>query len=246
MMSSFRPDPMIRGRGFMPDRFEGESLRPPGFVGTVVEGTERAIPVGSDPSSAEAPEPEPSVVWTPERVEALEREAFERGVASGRKESDALERACAALEAGASGLRHARHERLLAHRALMLDLVAEIATAWIGRQLAVDRELLGRVIEQALERLRPLGPDRLLLCGEDAALLLEAAEERVEHWRSEHALELVEAPSLEPGEFRIEARQGSVDGRLESVRKRVRETLAEALGEETDRAEDDGAGGSAA
>jgi flagellar biosynthesis/type III secretory pathway protein FliH len=172
-------------------------------------------------------------VWTDDRIEALEREAFERGVASSRKESEALERACAALEAGAAGLRRTSHARLLAHRELMLDLAAEIATAWTGRQLALDRELLARVLDRALESVRSQGPDRLLLSVEDAASLLEAAEERVEHWRTDHRLELVEEPSLQPGEFRIEAHQGSVDGRRETVRTHLREVLAEALGEQT-------------
>ena len=242
MMSSFRPDPTITRHGFVPDRSAGGALRQPDFVGAAA-GSERSPSVGFDPSEVEAPESEPSVVWTDDRVEALEREAFEQGVASGRKESEALERACAALEAGAAGLRRTSAERLLAHRELMLDLVAEIATTWVGRQLALDRELLGGALDQALESVRSLAPDRLLLGVEDAASLLEAAEERVEHWRTEHRLELVEEPSLHPGEFRIEARQGSVDGRLDSVRTRLRDALAEALGEQTARVDAEGPGG---
>lgn len=255
MMSSFRPDPTTARRGFVPDRFEAGAPGGADFVGAMAEaGASSSIAASVDPSRVEPTRPEPTVVWTDDRVEALEREAFERGVASSRKQSEALERACAALEAGAAGLRRTSHARLLAHRELMLDLASEIATAWVGRELALDRELLGRALDQALEGVRSLEPDRLLLSVEDAASLLEAAEERVEHWRTEHRLELVEEPSLQPGEFRIEARQGSIDGRLESVRTRLREGLAEALsetlaedpGEQTARVDRDRPGGSGA
>lgn len=234
MMSSFRPDPAIVRRGFVADRFAAGASGGPGFVGAAAEvGASASVATAIDSSRADSTEDEPPVVWTEERIEALEREAFERGVASSRKQSEALDRACAALEAGAAGLRRASHARLLAHRELMLDLAAEIATAWTGRQLALDRGLLARVLDQALESVRSLGPDRLLLSVEDAASLLEAAEERVEHWRIDHRLELVEEPSLQPGEFRIEAQQGSVDGRREAVRTHLREVLSEALGEQT-------------
>ncbi len=243
MMSSFRPDPTITRRGFVPDRFAASVLGGQDFVAAAdTAGSSRSV--AADPSRAELPQDESSVVWTDERIDALEREAFERGVASSQKQSEALERACAALEAGAAGLRRTSHERLLAHRELMLDLAAEIATFWVGRELALDRALLVRVLDQALERARSLGPDRLLLSVEDAASLFDVAEERIEHWRVEHRLELVEEPSLQPGEFRIEARQGSVDGRLESVRERLREALAEALGEQTTRVDGDGPEGS--
>jgi len=183
-MSSFRPDATIVRRGFVPDRLAPGSPGEPGFLAAAARaGSPASVAVGRSP--AELPPHEPPVVWTEDRIAALEREAFERGVASSRKESEALERACAALEASAAGLRSTSHARLLAHRDSMLDLASEIATAWVGRELALDRELLARVLDQALESVRSLGPDRLRLSVEDAAALFEAAEERIERWRAD-------------------------------------------------------------
>lgn len=230
MMSSFRRDAGPGPRVFVPTSVGGGGGR----------GAERGFAVRRAPEPEDGPplaepvEPQPPERFTAEQVEALERDAFERGAASVRKANDALDRACEALEAGASGLRAASIERITAHRSLLLDLASEIATAWVGSRLEVDGALLGRVVDRAIEGAESLSPDRLRLHPADLARLLEVAEERIERWRERYGLELVEDPSLAAGELHIEARQGSIDGRHEGVRDRLREALAEALAQDTE------------
>lgn len=232
-MSSFRPDPTFGRRSFVPASPFGASPPAPSFAATSTAPAAAAESIEAPPAEPGAPEPSPEV-WTAEQVEALEAEAFERGVASEKKAQDALERACAALEASAAGLRGAAVARITAQREAMLDLSSEIASAWVGSKLALDRTLLGDVLDRALESCESATPERLFLSTADRTALVESAEERIEGWRERYGLDLVEDASLAQGDFRIEARQGAVDGRRARVLERLREALAEALTEPTE------------
>lgn len=167
--------------------------------------------------------------WTPERLEAFEQAAFDRGVASAREASDALARSCAVLEASAAQLKIVVSTSVVTNRELILSLAMEISEKWVAAELTLDPSLFGRALDRAIESCERIDGACLVLHPMDRETLISTQAERVALWSRDHALTIEEDASLESGMFRIEAGCQSVDGRFEAIRARLRDALSEAF-----------------
>ena len=231
-MSSFRPSPDLRSREFVPMRIRGNA---PDFLDLAGEG-----PLSADPEPGpggvasirrDAPGEETPIAseWPPERIEELERAAFERGVESARDEARDLERVCGVLEEAASRLERAALATVRENREGLVDLASRIAAKWVGAELRIDPDRFHRVLERAIEASGDAGNGFLFLNPSDLEALRARAADRVTAWTIEHALVVESDGALEPGAFRIELGDRLVDGRLETIRSRLVQALDEAL-----------------
>jgi flagellar biosynthesis/type III secretory pathway protein FliH len=207
----FEPSTPLRERalGFEPASITGHCFSP--------EGASSSAAPGSTPP-------------TPAEIEALQREAFERGVAEGRaalpwQEAAELQRALAALEQAARGLIGLRRGYLVENRKAVIELACSIVQQIAGASLAVRGEVLDALLDRALCA-AALGeaPIEVRVALADLATL-EAARAG----RSDHSLRFEVDPQLPAGEARIATRTGDVRASLEVAIEQLRQGLDEAL-----------------
>ena len=223
-MSSFRPDFEPTTLDFAPIRFAaatGES-----FAASAL----RAEPAAPATADSEPSESEPAAErYSAEELAAREQAAFERGVESATVETAALEAAYRTLEDAGAALRVAAATEPSINREKILELAALIATRWVGAELRDDANRLADVLDRAFEAAGPAASARLWLQADDRDRLLAADDGRVAEWTTSRNVELMTDESLERGEFRIEMPRSVVDGRFETIRQRLEETLGQAL-----------------
>ena len=178
-----------------------------------------ATGIPSEPALAPAP--------SREEIAALEQAAFERGVASARAQSEALDATCATLDRAIEEWRAAAATRITANRNEVLDLCRDLVRHWIQAELSASSEGYANYLDRALEDVREDESVRLLLGPADLARLEAEAAPALERWREGEIL-VVADPALGEGDFRLETANASLDGELDAVADRLRETLSAA------------------
>lgn len=224
-MSSFRPDVVSVAKKFLPGllgrelAFEADADADSSIGPSIDAAPETPV------ESGDAREAQPDTrTLRAEEIEALESDAYQRGLADHHDIEERLTKACHALEGISEEIARSQTEWLSVHRDRMLDLALEIARSWVGEDLSNDSSRYARVLDRALESCQENEPQRVRLHPEDLARLDSS---RVESWRDEGGLDLAADDSLMPGEFIVEARSGVVDARGASIVARLRDVLCE-------------------
>ncbi|RIK90374.1 MAG: hypothetical protein DCC71_25595 [Proteobacteria bacterium] len=181
----------------------------------------------------EPPSPAPTaaaVAPPPPDLDAIRREAYERGVADGRdalpwQDAAALQRALAALDAAGRRLEGMRRGYLVANRHALVELACAIAEHVVGRSLALRRDALASLLGAALAAAsEDAAPALVRVAPADLDVLARAPRE------GEPALRFEADASLAAGEVRVETRTGAVRTSLALALAQVRAGLEEALG----------------
>lgn len=150
--------------------------------------------------------------------------SFEDGRRAGRAEAVAtLEPAARALHEASLALGSAREEILHDLRCNVTALALAIAKRIIGREVAADSAIVGDLVAQGLELVKPDSPVEIRLNPSDleavkAGLELRPGDETYIHWTAD--------PELERGGFFIEGPRRIVDGRLDEAMRVLYERLA--------------------
>lgn len=215
-MSSFEPDPRFGTPTFRP-------LRPgaPAGAGFVGAGGRSARVEGPAKPAAEA--------CTPEQHAALERRAFEQGVASAQADQLRCEQACEELEAAAAELGRVSLRVLFESREAIVELAAEIARRFVADELRLDPKRYAAPLERALADCVDATAATIFLAPEVLATLETTLPDWTERWSGKQAIVFGADPALEAGGFRIETATRSLDAGLEGLIPRVREALAAAF-----------------
>ncbi len=231
-MSSFRPSPDLRPRGFVPMRIPGNAADfvdlacPDSFDEESGSGEGNETSVNRDASNGES---DAASQWSPERIEELERAAFERGVESARGDAEDLVRVCGVLEEAAARLEIAALTTIRENRERLVELASRIAEKWVGAELRIDPDRFHGLLDRAIEASSAGENGRLYLNPADLETLRSNAEDRVAAWATDHALVVEPDAELDPGAFRIELGDRLVDGRPDTIRSRLCQALDEAL-----------------
>ncbi len=153
-----------------------------------------------------------------EILRTAQAQGFESGRAEGRAKGEAETRECLlAAQRVLTESHHWRDEMLARSEATLVELVGDVAQKLFGNGFVLSPEVIAAVVERAIQQARDIGPARVRLHPEDAALLDTM-------WPS--GLPLVPDESIRRGGCVVEATQGMVDGRVEVQLERIKETLA--------------------
>lgn len=192
------------------------------------------VPAGQTPlrTRPDAAAPSVSPAPPPPNLEALRQEAFAQGRQAALEESEArLGRAADALARGLEEIGRLRESLLSGSSHDMLRLVMTVARQVVQAEIAVDREIVLRTIERALQAAVQADSHRLLVSPEDLALV---KEKKPLFLASIHGLKniTVEAdPSVAPGGCRLESDLGEVDATVDGQLEEIRRTLLAAIEE---------------
>ena len=200
----------------------GETATHAQRVGPVLSGGLKLM-VEAAQADAEAAHAEASRVLHAAEREAAEilrtaqAQGFESGRAEGRAKGEAeMRESLLAAQRVLTESHHWRDEMLAQSAATLLELVGDVAEKLFGNGFVLSPEQIAAVVERAIQQARDIGPVRVRLHPEDAALLDTM-------WPS--GLPLVPDDSLRRGGCIVEATQGMVDGRIEVQLERIKETL---------------------
>lgn len=170
----------------------------------------------------------------PPDLEAVRREAFERGVAEGRAalpwtDAEALRATVRAFTAAASELAAARRSYLLENRHVVVELACAIAERVLGAPPATDRAALTALVGRALELFPNDEPLALHLAPADRAIVEAGLAEEMARLGREGRVRVVEDATLAPGEARVLGRSSDVRAAVAEVLERLRAELADAV-----------------
>jgi len=170
------------------------------------------------------------------RVATASAEAHRRGLveglARGREQGEAESREAARLLAAITVRLSAERAAVLAGaESDLLSLAIAVASRIVRREVSIDREIVVRVLEDALRRVSPLEevvvrvhPSDYLALREAPGVLSALAEAR--------QFELAEDRRVGQGGCLIETGSGAIDARLESALDEIGRALARAADEE--------------
>lgn len=148
-------------------------------------------------------------------------QGFESGRAEGRALGEAETReALVAASRVLDESYHWRNEMLNQSEATILELVGDIAQKLFGEGFALPPERVTIIVERAIQQARELGPTRVRLHPDDAALLDTM-------WPS--GLPLASDETIKRGGCIVEATRGSVDSRIEVQLEKIKQTLADEI-----------------
>jgi flagellar assembly protein FliH len=193
--------------------------------GTTAARAERAGPARTEDANSmlEAALAEASrVLQAAERESAeilrtAQTQGFESGRAEGRAKGEAeTHESLLAAQRVLAESHHWRDEMLAQSEATLIELVGDVAEKLFGNGFVLSSKQMGVVVERAVQQARNIGPVRVRLHPDDAALLDTM-------WPS--GLPLMPDDSLRRGGCIVEATQGMVDGRIEVQLERIKETL---------------------
>lgn len=214
-MSSFEPDPSFVERAFRP-------ARPAAGAGEAF--------VASGAGRKDARERAPVAgACTTEQHAALERAAFEKGLASAEADWARCERACDVFEAAAAELARQAPRLLRANRDQMLALAAELARLWIGAELRLDATRFEAPLDRALALCLDEDAATVRLHPEVLAALESALPERVAAWSDALPVALVADPTVAATSFRIETATRTIDSGLDELVCSLRRAVADAF-----------------
>ena len=130
-----------------------------------------------------------------------------------------------ALAQAAQALRDERDRWLLRWDKAAIELGVAIAGKLVRSNLAVRPDLAEGMIAEALQLAVGQPQLRLSLNPQDRMRLGERADQIVEALTACAAPELIDDPTLQPGDCRIETRHGEIDARLDTMLQRIAEEL---------------------
>lgn len=159
------------------------------------------------------------------------REGFAAGLARGREEGEGRTReAVALLQKAAARLADERAAALAGAEKDLADLAIAIATRVIRREAAVDRDLVVRVVREALHRVSPLEEIVVRLHPSDAKMVRETPA-AIEALREVRHFEIAEDRRVGRGGCLVEAGSGAIDARLETALEEIERALHRAAEE---------------
>lgn len=152
-----------------------------------------------------------------EILRTAQAQGFESGRAEGRAKGEAETReSLLAAQRVLTESHHWRDEMLARSETTLIELVGDVAEKLFGNGFVLSPEQIAAMVERAIQQARDIGPARVRLHPEDAALLDTM-------WPS--GLPLVPDETIRRGGCVVEAIQGMVDGRVEVQLDRIKETL---------------------
>jgi flagellar assembly protein FliH len=153
------------------------------------------------------------------------REGFAAGLARGREEGEAPSRdAVAILRKAAARLADERAAVVAGAEKDLADLAIAIAARVIRREAAVDRDLVVRVVRDALHRVTPLEEIVVRLHPADAKMVRETPT-ALEALREVRHFEIVGDRRVGRGGCLVEAGAGAIDARLETALEEIERAL---------------------
>lgn len=194
---------------------------------------------GREPARGTAPEREASSGAVAGDVVALQiaaareegrQEGFRDGFARGKEEGvDMAREPARVLEKAMRRVSEERGTLLAKAERDVLDLAIAIATRIVRREVEVDRDLVTRVISDALRRASPLEEVVVRVNPADYARIksvpgLEGSLGDIRH------LALVEDRRVSPGGCLIETASGAIDARVETQLEEIERALVRAQG----------------
>ena len=234
------PLPGAAASAFRRDDAEPPQVVPPEAAEEGAGEEHGAAPSTLVREDAHRPGPEGGSAWVqaaappPPDLEAVRREAFERGVAEGRAalpwtDAEALRATVRAFTAAASELAAARRSYLLENRHVVVELACAIAERVLGAPPATDRAALTALVGRALELFPNDEPLALHLAPADRAIVEAGLAEEMARLGREGRVRVVEDATLAPGEARLLGRSSDVRASVAEVLERLRAELADAV-----------------
>jgi flagellar assembly protein FliH len=159
------------------------------------------------------------------------RDGFAAGLARGREEGEARAReAVALLQRAAARLADERTAVLVGAEQDLANLAVAIAARVVRREVQVDREVVVRVLREALHRVSPIEEIVVRTHPIDFQLIREAPGV-IESLREVRNFELTEDRRVGRGGCLVEASSGAVDARLETTLEEIERVLHRAAEE---------------
>ena len=159
------------------------------------------------------------------------REGFAAGLARGREEGEASAReAVALLRKAAARLADERTAVLAGAEEDVADLAIAIASRVVRREVVVDRDLVVRVLAEALHRVSPLEEIVVRVHPSDYRMIRESAT-ALEALREVRHFEIAEDRRVGRGGCLVEATSGAIDARLETTLEEIERALHRAAEE---------------
>lgn len=183
---------------------------------------------------------------------AIRQQAHDRGLTEGRRDglaaaAEQMEQRTTALaeertrqrvrtllpaiEELVKGLTQQRDAWLTEWEANAIRLSAAIAEKLLHRSLALHPEYSREMLREALELVSGTSDLRIRMNPQDVELLGDNAEEIVRAFAACGAAEIVPDAAIHPGGCVITTRDGSIDGRLETLLSRITDELLESVDE---------------
>lgn len=156
------------------------------------------------------------------------RAGYEEGVAAGRTEglqqgSTEVARQMQTLDSLLTHLTHSLNEQDYQLEQALFNLVKEISSQVVQRELLADSGHIMQVVQQALEALPPTRDNiRILVHPDDHALVTQAAEQNEEKWR------VIASRDISAGGCRVETEYSAVDFTVEQRFAQAIEQICEA------------------
>ncbi len=193
------------------------------------EDVEEVVQAARAEAEAARAEAEHTIAVAERDAAEIYRTAQSQGFESGRAEGRALGEAeiHEALVAAKRVLEESyywRNEMLNQSEATLLELVGDIAQKLFGEGFALPPDRVNVMVERAIQQAHELGPTRVRLHPEDAALLNTM-------WPS--GLPVMPDDTIKRGGCIVEASRGSVDSRIEVQLEKIQQTLADEITETT-------------
>lgn len=153
------------------------------------------------------------------------RDGFAAGLARGREEGEGKAReAVALLQKAAARLADERSAVLSGAEEDLADLALAVAARVVRREVANDRELVVRVLKEALHRVSPLEEIVVRLHPTDYQVVRDSPG-MLETLREIRNFEIAEDRRVGRGGCLVEASSGAVDARLETTLEEIERAL---------------------
>lgn len=169
-----------------------------------------------------------------QRASALERDAYEKGLAEGRKTGEIM--AEQQLQAILTQYHHSltvldemRDLMINQNQLEIMELVIHTSQRVINAELTLNPAAILPMIKHALQNLKQRKGMVIYLNGEDHQFILTMAELERQKWLGTQCQIDVD-PTLSRGSFRVETIAGELDASIEAQLHSIQDNLANAIG----------------
>lgn len=164
-----------------------------------------------------------------ERLEEVEREAYQKGFEAGRSSGremaeQKLEAVLARFAESIAALARTRRDLVRETEADLIRLAVVIAEKVVREHLEAHPEAVLPMVREALEKVKEAAPVTLYLSADDYERVKEFLERQSEHFRGRE-VHLKVNPEFRRGDCRVECPLGTVDGRLSEQFRRIERAL---------------------
>ncbi|GAB4248757.1 MAG: hypothetical protein Kow00109_24850 [Acidobacteriota bacterium] len=164
-----------------------------------------------------------------ERLEEVEREAYQKGFEAGRSSGlqmaeQKMEAALARLAESMAALARTRRELAQETEADLIRLAVAIAEKVVREHLEIRPEAVLPIVREALDKVREAAPITLFVCAEDYDRVKELLARESENYLGRE-VHLKVNPEFRRGDCRVECPLGTVDGRLSEQFRRIEQAL---------------------